>query len=49
LLILPQVFRAEACRYEEHSYKFLLQKTMYRQVIMFYATTDCPQLLEKVL
>jgi len=22
---------------------------MYRQVIMFYATTDCTQLLEKVL
>jgi len=40
LLDLPEIFGANPCRYEKHSWKFLLEKTKYKKVVVWYATTD---------
>jgi len=41
MLDLPEILRANACTFEEHSWNFLLQKTKYNKVTAFYTTTDC--------
>jgi len=45
LLNLPQFFRANACRYGEHSWKFSLEMTQHKKVAACYATSDCTLLV----